>query len=41
MDWTVALPEVWHGRWLPTHHESPHVPNEHRENARETLVEFP
>ena len=39
--WTVALPEVWHGRWLPTHHEPPHVPNEHRENARETLVEFP
>ena len=30
-DWTVALPEDWHGRWFPTHHEPPHVPKEHRE----------
>ena len=41
VDWTVALPEVWHGPWLPTHHEPPHVPNEHRVNVRETLVDFP
>ena len=41
VDWTVALPEVWHGCWLPTHHDAPHVPKEHRENVRETLVEFP
>ena len=40
-DWTVALPEDGHGRWFPTHHEPPHVPREHRENVRETLVEFP
>ena len=40
-DWTVALPQVCHGRWFPTHHEPPHVPKEHRENVRETLVEFP
>ena len=37
-DWTVALPEVWHARWFPTHHEPPHVPKEHGENVRETLV---
>ena len=40
-DWTVALPEDWHGRWVPTHHEPPHLPKEHRENDSETLVEFP
>ena len=40
-DWTVALPEDWHGRWFPIHHEPRHVPKEHRENVRETLVEFP
>ena len=40
-DWTVALHEDWHGRWFATHHEPPHVPKEHRENVRETLVEFP
>ena len=40
-DRTVALPEDWHGRWFPTHHEPPHVPKEHRENVRETLVDFP
>ena len=40
-DWTVALPEDWHGRWFPTHHEPPHVPKEHRENVSGTLVEFP
>ena len=42
-DWTVALPEHWHhaGRWVPTHHEPPHLPKEHRENDSETLVEFP
>ena len=40
-DWTVALPEDWHGRWFPTHHEPPHVPKEHRENVSETLVESP
>ena len=27
-DWTVALPEDWHGRWFPTHHEPPHLPKE-------------
>ena len=37
----MALHEVWHGRWFPTHHDPPHVPKEHRENVRETLVEFP
>ena len=26
---------------MATHHEPPHVPEEHRENVRETLVEFP
>ena len=40
-DWTVGLPEDWHGRWFPTHHEPPHVPKEHREKVRKTLVEFP
>ena len=32
-DWTVSLPEDWHdaGCWVPTHHEPPHHPNEHRE----------
>ena len=40
-DWTVALPEDWHGRWVPTHHEPPHSPKKHRENDRETLVELP
>ena len=40
-DLTVALPEDWHGCWFPTHHELPHVPKEHRENVRETLVKFP
>ena len=40
-DWTVALPEDWHGRWFPTHHEPPHVPKEHREKVSGTLVEFP
>ena len=40
-DWTVALPEDWHGCWFPTHDEPPHVPKEHRENVRETLVVFP
>ena len=40
-DWTVALPEDWHGRWFPTQHEPPHVPKEHRGNVREKLVEFP
>ena len=40
-DWTVALPEDWHGRWLPTHHEPPHVPKEHREKCSVRLVEFP
>ena len=40
-EWTVASPEDWHGRWFPTHHEPLHVPKEHRENVRETLVEFP
>ena len=39
-DWTVALPEDWHCRWFPTHHEPPHVPKRHRENVSETLVEF-
>ena len=39
-DLTVALPEDWQGCWLP-HHEPPHVLMEHRENVRETLVEFP
>ena len=28
-DWTVAPPEDWHGRWVPTHHEPPHLPKEH------------
>ena len=41
VDWTVALPEDWHGRLFPTHHEPPHVPKDYRENVRETLVEFP
>ena len=41
LDWSVALPEDWHGRWFPTHHVPPHVPKEHREDIRETLVEFP
>ena len=40
-DWTVALPEDWHGRWFPTHRERPHVPKERRENISQTLVEFP
>ena len=40
-DWTVALPEDWHGPWVPTHHEPPHLPKEHRENDSETLVKFP
>ena len=40
-DWTVALPEDWHGRWFLTHHEPPHVPKEHREHVREMLVKFP
>ena len=37
----MALPEDWHGGWFPTHHKPPHVQKEHRENVRETLVEFP
>ena len=40
-DWTVALPEDWQGRWVPTHHEPPHLPKEHRENDSKMLVEFP
>ena len=39
-DWTVALPEDWHGRWVPTHHVPPHLPKEHRQNDSQTLVEL-
>ena len=36
-DWIVALPKDWHGRCVPTHHEPPHSPKEHRENDSESL----